>query len=294
MKKKKKWLKWLIILAVLALAFVIFVLPTLRSVSDALYQQDTVARGDISTYYSFSGDLVLAKSESHAATSDCEVRDVYVSEGDAVKKDDRLMRLSDGTAIKAGIAGEVTDLDVERDDAVSAGQALVSVADFDSMRVEFDVDEFDVDAVHVGTDAQITIDALDYTFTLPITRISKTPRTSGDITYYTARADMDACDAPDAALPGMRVDVKVLGAYAGDALMIKMDALSFDEYNKPYVLIQSGDEKVRQYVGTGINDGVYVEITDGLSEGDTVYYMAKLSDIEQLMQMRSSSMSGSK
>ena len=294
MKKKKKWLKWLIILAVLALAFVIFVLPTLRSVSDALYQQDTVARGDISTYYSFSGDLVLAKSESHAATSDCEVRDVYVSEGDTVKKDDRLMRLSDGTAIKAGIAGEVTDLDVERDDAVSAGQALVSVADFDSMRVEFDVDEFDVDAVHVGTDAQITIDALDYTFALPITRISKTPRTSGDITYYTARADMDAGDAPDAALPGMRVDVKVLGAYAGDVLMIKMDALSFDEYNKPYVLIQSGDEKVRQYVGTGINDGVYVEITDGLSEGDTVYYMAKLSDMEQLMQMRSSSMSGSK
>ena len=92
----------------------------------------------------------------------------------------------------------------------------------------------------------------------------------------------------------MRVDVKVLGAYAGDVLMIKMDALSFDEYNKPYVLIQSGDEKVRQYVGTGINDGVYVEITDGLSEGDTVYYMAKLSDMEQLMQMRSSRMSGSK
>ena len=50
MKKKKKWLKWLIILAVLALAFVIFILPTLRSVSDALYQQDTVARGDKSTY----------------------------------------------------------------------------------------------------------------------------------------------------------------------------------------------------------------------------------------------------
>ena len=74
MKKKKKWLKWLIILAVLALAFVIFVLPTLRSVSDALYQQDTVARGDISTYYSFSGDSGAGRSRNHTqrpATARC-------------------------------------------------------------------------------------------------------------------------------------------------------------------------------------------------------------------------------
>lgn len=294
MKKKKKWLKWVIIVAVLAAAFLVFILPTMRNVSNALYQQDAVARGDISTYYSFSGDLALAKSETHTAMSDCEVREVYVSEGEHVEKDARLMRLSDGSTIKAGISGEVTDLDVERDDAVSAGQTLVSVADFDSMRVEFDVDEFDVDAVKTGTDAQITIDALDCELTLPVTRISKTPHTSGDITYYTARADMSADDMPQGALPGMRVDVKVLGAYAPDTLMIKMDALSFDEYNKPYVLVQSGDEKVRRYVQTGINDGVYVEITDGLSEGDTVYYTAKLSDMEELMKMRSSAASASK
>ncbi len=284
MKKKKKWLKWLVLLIVVIAAACVFVLPKMNQVSEALYKQETVTRGDISTYYSFSGSVVLAHSETLTATADGEVREVYVNEGDQVEKDDKLLRLNDGTTYRAGIDGEVTDLDVEKDDTVSMGQTLMSVNDYSSMRIEFDVDEFDVDAVSAGQDANITIDALDTEITLPITRISKTPKTSGDITYYTARVDLSGESSIDNLLPGMRVDVKVLGSYSEDTLMIKMDALSFDEYNKPYVLIQSGEEKTQQYVETGINDGVYVEILSGLSEGDTVYY-TQLSDLEQLMSM---------
>lgn len=287
MKKKKKWLKWLVLLIVVLAAAYIFVLPGLNRVSDALYKQDTVTRGDIYTYYSFSGHVALAHSETLTATADGEVREVYVNEGDHVEKDDKLLRLNDGTTYRAGIAGEVTDLDMARDDSVSAGQTLMNVNDYSSMRIEFDVDEFDVDAVSAGQDARITIDALDTEITLPITRVSKTPKTSGDITYYTARVDLTEGGDIDNLLPGMRVDVKVPGSYSENTLMIKMDALSFDEYNKPYVLIQSGEEKTKQYVETGINDGVYVEILSGLGEGDTVYY-TQMTDLEQLMNMSTS------
>ena len=103
---------------------------------------------------------------------------------------------------------------------------------------------------------------------------------------------MDAL--PDGILPGMRVDVKVMGACADDVLMIKMDALSFDEYNKPYVLVDGAEGKERRYVETGINDGVYVQITGGLSEGETAYYTARLTELEEMMKMRSSMVSGAK
>lgn len=294
MKKKRKWLKWVILLAALAVMAVVFMLPKLRTASESLYKSETVTRGSISTYYSFSGSVKLARSESHSALSACEVREVYVSEGDRVKKDDRLMRLSDGRTLKAGMDGEVTDVAFEKDDNVAAGQTLVEIADFDSMRIEFDVDEFDVDAVSVGADARVTIDALDCEFISPITRVSKIASTVGDIAYYSARVEPDMDALPDGILPGMRVDVKVTGACADDALMIKMDALSFDEYNKPYVLVDGAEGKERRYVETGINDGVYVQITGGLSEGETAYYTARLTELEEMMKMRSSMVSGSK
>ena len=285
LKRKHRLRIWLIVLAVLAVAAVALILPTINNVKDALYQSETVTRGSIETYYSFSGALELKRQETLAAQSDCEVRDVYVQEGDHVSKDDRLVRLSDGHTLRAGMDGEIVSVDVEQDDAVSMGQTLVDIADFDSMRVEFDVDEFDVDAVSVGMDAQVTIDALDYTFTSPVTRISKTAQLTGDISYYTARIEPEPGQLPEAALPGMRVDVKTLGASAEDVLLLSMEALSFDEYNKPYVLIDVDGAKQRQYVETGINDGVYVEITSGLAEGDVIYYPTPLSDFEEMMQM---------
>ena len=293
-KKKRKWLKWVIIVAVLAALAAVFILPGLRTASEAAYSSEVATRGDIETYYSFSGEMELAKSETHAAISDCEVRDVYVSEGDMVKKGDRLMRLSDGRTLKAGIDGEITDVTVARDDSVTAGQLLVEVADFDSMRVSFDVDEFDVESVSVGMDAQVTIDALEYSFTSPVTRISKTAQSTGDITYYKARVEPDVTTLPKSVLPGMRVDVKIAGASAHDAVLLRMDALSFDEYNKPFVLVQEGDEKVVRYIETGINDGVYVEVLSGLEEGETAYYARRLKELEEVMKFGNTISSGAK
>ena len=106
-------------LAVLAAVAIAFILPAVNNVKDALYQSETVERGSISTYYSFSGSLELRRQETLAAQTDCEVRDVYVAEGDQVAKDDRLMRLSDGRTLRAGIDGEVVSVDVEEDDLVT-------------------------------------------------------------------------------------------------------------------------------------------------------------------------------
>ena len=51
------------------------------------------------------------------------------------------------------------------------------------------------------------------------------------------------------------------------------------------MLVDVDGQKQRQYVETGINDGVYVEITSGLDEGDVIYYPTPLSDFEEMMQM---------
>ena len=60
--------------------------------------------------------------------------------------------------MRAGIDGEVVSVDVEEGRIWSPwARSSWGIADFDSMRIEFDVDEFDVEAVSVGMDAQVTI-----------------------------------------------------------------------------------------------------------------------------------------
>ena len=112
---------------------------------------------------------------------------------------------------------------------------------------------------------------------------------SGDLSYYTAYADLDA---EAGVYPGMQVSAKVLRSQALGATILKTDAIQFDEYNKPYVLMAGADGKdtVRVPVGVGVSDGVYCEITQGVHPGDTVLVPSGMSMQQIMEQMRAARM----
>ena len=53
-------------------------------------------------------------------------------------------------------------------------------------------------------------------------------------------------------------------------LAVPVEAVQFDENDQPYVELVSGSSVTESPVGTGESDASYVEITEGLSEGDQV------------------------
>ena len=76
----------------------------------------------------------------------------------------------------------------------------------------------------------------------------------------------------DDVLPGMQATVTIPEEEAVDAVILNKEALSFDETNSAYVLMESeSGEMERVYVETGVDNDNYVEITSGLEDGDTVY-----------------------
>ena len=78
----------------------------------------------------------------------------------------------------------------------------------------------------------------------------------------------------DDVLPGMQATVTIPEEEAVDAVILNKEALSFDETNSAYVLMESEDgEMERVYVETGVDNDNYVEITSGLADGDTVYVL---------------------
>ena len=56
-----------------------------------------------------------------------------------------------------------------------------------------------------------------------------------------------------------------------NATTVTLDAIQYDEENEPFVYCYSrGDEIVRQRVTLGINNGVIVEVKDGVKSGETI------------------------
>ena len=284
MKKKRKWIKWVILAAIVLLVAMWLILVNRTSESVA-YSQMTAQQGDLTTYFNFDGTVHAKRSQTITAQAADTVKTVYVAQNAQVKKDDRLYKTESGLTVRAGIDGEVTGLYVHEGDVIAAGEKTAEIMDLDDLEVRLSVDEYDVAAMIPGTPIDVTVLALDRSFSGTVTSLDKNGTASGDLSYYTAYADLEDAEG---VYPGMQVSAKVLRSQALGATILKTDAIQFDDYNRPYVLMYSADGKdtVRVSVGVGVSDGVYCEITEGLKPGDTVLVPSGMSMQQIMEQMR--------
>lgn len=287
MKKKKKWLKWIIILAIAAV-FAAWLMMFSKGTQSAVYTDVQAVTGDLETYYNFDGLVKAKRTQTITSAQAGTVRTVYVRQNEQVKKGAKLYRLDDGETVQADMAGEVTGLYIEEGSVVSAGETTAQIIDMNSLEVELKVDEYDVAAVTPGMPVQISVLATGGQFTGSVTALDKNGTASGDLSYYTAAVVLESGEG---VYPGMQISAKILREKAENAVLLRQDAIQFDEYNKPYVYMRGADGKevVQVGVSVGASDGIYCEITDGLKAGDTVLKPSGMSMAELMQQMQAQS-----
>lgn len=287
MKKKKKWLKWVIVLAIAAV-FAAWLMIFSKGTQSAAYTDVQAVTGDLETYYNFDGLVKAKRTQTITSAQAGTVRTVYVRQNEQVKKGAKLYRLDDGETVQTDMAGEVTGLYIEEGSVVSAGETTAQIIDMSSLEAELKVDEYDVAAVTPGMPVQISVLATGGQFTGSVTALDKNGTASGDLSYYTAAV---ALESGEGVYPGMQISAKILREKAENAVLLRQDAIQFDEYNKPYVYMRSADGKevVQVGVSVGASDGIYCEITDGLKAGDTVLKPSGMSMAELMQQMQAQS-----
>lgn len=291
-KQKKGWRRVLrriittvIVLGVLALAAFIGI-NSLRAEYTITYTGYNATIGSISNSLSFSGSMALVDSKTYTASSAATVKQVYVAPGDRVAKNDKLIKLSNGEVIKADFDAVVNTVDVAGDDEVAAGEQLCQIADFDHMTVSVRVDEYDIRDVQVGQECTVTITATEQTFPSTIGKINYISSSTGNVAYYTATCDVTVTDG---IYPGMQATVTVPQESAENVVVLKADALSFDETNSAFVyMYDEAGELARANVEIGVSNGNYVEIRSGVKAGDTVYVEVKETSASRMAQMMSS------
>lgn len=271
----KKILVWVLVLAAAALVIRFVVWPRLDKGATTTYNSYTARIGTISNALNFSGSVQVQNNEAITSSGAATVRQIYVSEGDRVTRDQRLMRLSDGTTVKASFDGEVNQLNVAAGDEVNANASLIQIVDFENMQVSMRVDEYAITELSVGQACQISITALGKTFDSEIASINRIS-SGGSTAYYTVTAELTASGG---VLPGMAATVTIPQEEAVDSVILNRDALSFAQDNSAYVLMQDENQTMQQVpVTLGVDNDNYVEITSGLSDGDVVYAVAATKD----------------
>lgn len=269
LRRIMKWMIALVIFAILGVLFYYVWLPMLKASVTTTYDAYQATTGTISNSLSFSGSVNIVNSEYITSPDSGTVRDIYVKNGDNVKKGERLVRMSTGDTLKANFDGTINSINVEAGDSVSNGAQLCQVVDFSNMKVTMRVDEYDISEVFVGQECTVTVTALEKSFPSVISHINRLSSSSGSVAYYTVTATVEVTED---VFPGMQVTVSIPKEEAKDVVVLKMDALSFDETNRAFVYTMNENGAMdTRYVEVGVDNGNYVEIKSGLENGETVY-----------------------
>ena len=278
-RKKKRILRR--IAGILALLLIlagagVYAWAKLRDQYTVTYDEYTATTGTISNSLSFTGSLALRDSASYTASGSATVRNVYVAEGETVKKGDRLVRLSSGTTFTADFDGRVNLVSVKTGDEVQSGDTLVQIADFEHMQVSFRIDEYDIGDVQVGEKCTVTATATEKVFESAVESINYISSSTGNVAYYTATAYVDV---DGGVYPGMQVTVSIPQEEAANVVVLKADALSFTLENQAFVYKMKEDETLEEVqVEVGVSNGNYVEIKSGLKAGETVYTVSEKTE----------------
>lgn len=141
------------------------------------------------------------------------------------------------------------------------------------MIVSVSVDEADINSVKTGQTASVTVSAVsDESFEGKITEVSSSSSSSDSSSVkYAVEITVDK---ESGMLEGMSASCVINVEEADNAVLIPSAAIQ-ESKGSTYVYTSKDSEgnlTGKTKVSTGLSNGTQVQITSGLSEGDTVYY----------------------
>ena len=245
------------------------------------------AAGDLDTLSVKEGDRV---SEGQVigviseADLETQIENVRISlENAQLSLQNAQEKLEDYT-ITSTITGEVIEKNLDVGDNISGMSSSGSTVTYpaviyDRSQLTFDmaIDERDISKIQVGQKVEITADALDsQSFTGVVDKVNINGTTVNGNTSYPVTVKVDG--APEELYPGMNVSAKIIVEEAGSVLTLPVEAVERGDtvlVALPGCLDENGlianlSATEQRQVTLGRNDDNYIEIVDGLEEGDVV------------------------
>jgi membrane fusion protein, macrolide-specific efflux system len=271
------------------------------------YTTGAVAKMTLTSSVSGEGNIEWLSAEDATTSHSGTVKHMRVTLGQKVEEDQKLFTVG-GYWVRAPIDGTITALNVAQGDdytsssssssaagagadtsssssasssasstssssstsSVNASDPIATVIDLDAFRAAITIAESDISSVKVGQKAVITFDALpDLTLTGKVKTVDYTgTNTSGVVSYAVTVVP----DTPNASVRGgMTVSVNIITNVATDVLAVPAAAVKTASDGTSYVQVLGTDGLPADVtVETGMTTDSYIQITSGLTEGQTI------------------------
>lgn len=169
--------------------------------------------------------------------------------------------------VKSPISGYITSLSVTAGSLAAPGAPAATVADISELKINTSVSEYLAPKLKPGDQVDIRIATLgDQKYEGIITAVSPAPATGG-LTYPVS---ISVNDESGEVMAGMFAEISIISDEKDKVLCIPSDAVMIKSGRPVVVVIESGNMPIYKEVGTGIDNGEYVEITSGLNTGETI------------------------
>jgi len=261
-------------------------------------QQTVVAMssGEVSQVHVSVGDTVyngapLVTLGGTAANSTMENAAIALENAQLALQ--RAMDAMENYEVTAPISGTVIEKNFKVGDTIenasltAVGGNLAVIYDMTTMTFKMQIDELDINRIQEGQQVTITSDAVEGAeFEGVVSKVSINGTTVSGRTTYPITVDI--LD-PGQLKPGMNVSADVIIEHVGEVLTVPVEAVNRGA-EKPYVLVagaktldENGDvvdisDVERREVTLGRNDENYIEILEGLSEGEKVIWENEITN----------------
>ncbi len=229
-----------------------------------------VTRGDVTQTVLAPGQLVGTREAVLSAEQGGRLEEILVRPGSPVRKGEGIAYMAGAQeAVLAPFDGVITDVMARDGESLAPGQGLAVLVDPHALEVRATVIEEDLPLVKIGQPADLYFDALpDVTAAGKVTRIvpSRVPQEDRPLYYVFLSIERPA----PGLVSGMTADAAITVAEVKDVLRLPRGILRGGSGNTAKAKVWKGGEIQERTVKFGLRGNVYVEILDGLSEGEQV------------------------
>ena len=195
-----------------------------------------------------------------------------MKEGDVVAAGATLVTFVDGSILKSPVAGTITSFSIASGDSVQSSETVAHITEYRTLQTTISVDELDITKVQVGQAAEITASAFkDETFEGKVTKVATEGTSSNGVSTFDITVQITD---PKSLKIGMSTEASISIESKEDALYVPVEAV-YSSKGEKYVLVPTTSDDSTQStkkvsVKTGISNDTYVEVTSGLTVGDSV------------------------
>ncbi len=166
--------------------------------------------------------------------------------------------------IRSPIKGKIKEININIGDLLQKDTSIFKVSTSDNLSIRVEIEDSDIKNIHLFD--EVIIRSADFPQKISRGIISKIGE-EVIVNFEACPKDKIECFLPKIK---MAVNLEILTREKKNALVVPKEFLTEQE-GKSFVKLEKDGEKILQEVRIGIINGEFVEILEGVEEGDTIY-----------------------